>query len=433
MKRGRRRRCPIRLTGYRERNRILLRSLGQPSEGAHTVMKISKRASGIEASATLAISARARELKAAGENVIDFGLGEPDFPTPPNICAAGIRAIEEGKTRYTPASGIKELKEAACGKLDRENGLSYEPSQVIVSCGAKFALYAVIQALVDPGDEVLVPAPYWVSYPAQVRLAGAEPVSPLAGPEAGFKMTAEALSRAATPRTRLVIINSPCNPTGAVYSRGELEALAEVIVEKDMAVISDEIYEWLIYDGAEQVSLAGVSDEMYARTITVNGHSKAYCMTGWRMGYAAGDAGVIAAAGKIQSQSTSNPPTPSQWAAVEALEGDQSSVAAMREEFDARRRALVEGLNSIDGVECLMPGGAFYAFPDVKGLLGRRMAGTKVADAAGLAKLALEEAKVALLPGEAFGSPGFLRLSYVTDVETLNEGVARLSALFGGE
>ena len=313
-------------------------------------MKISERASAIGASPTLAISARARELKTSGEPVIDFGLGEPDMPTPANICEAGKRAIDEGKTRYTPASGMKELKEAICAKLSRENGLSYEPGQVIVSCGAKFALYGVIQAMIDPGDEVIVPAPYWVSYCPQVSLAGGVPVSLLSGPESSFKLSPDALAEAVTEKTRLIIINSPCNPTGMVYSREEAEALAEVIVAKDIAVISDEIYEHTLYDGRETVSLAGLSDEMYARTITINGHSKGYRMTGWRIGYAAGDKDVVAAAGRIQSQSTSGPATMCQWAALEALSGDQSSVGEMRSEFDRRRKALTEALNAIDGV-----------------------------------------------------------------------------------
>ena len=396
-------------------------------------MRISDRAGGIKTSATLAISARARELRAAGEDIIDLGLGEPDLPTPPNICAAGIKAIEAGKTRYTPASGMKELKAAVCAKLSREDGLAYEPSQVLVSCGAKFALYAVVQTLVDPGDEVIVPAPYWVSYPSQVALAGGKVVSPMSGPEAKFKLTPERLEEAITPSTRLIILNSPCNPTGMVYERAELDGLAEVILAHEgLYVISDEIYGRTVYDGLDHVSAAGLSDEMYARTITINGHSKSYRMTGWRIGYAAGDAEVIAAAGRIQSQSTSGPATMSQWAAVEALSGDQSSIAEMNAEFDARRKAVVGAMNAVDGIECLMPMGAFYVFPDVRGLLGRKVAGCEVNDTVEIARLAIEEAKVALLPGEAFGAPGFLRLSYITGCETLAEAGARLGGLFGG-
>jgi aspartate aminotransferase len=258
-------------------------------------------------------------------------------------------------------------------------------------------------------------------------------VSPLSGRERGFKLTPDALDEAITERTRLVIINSPCNPTGADYSRGELEGLAEVMVKRDIYAVSDEIYERIVFDGAQQASLAGLSDEMYARTITVNGHSKSYRMTGWRIGYAAGDAEVIAAAGRVQSQSTSNPCTPSQWAAIEALTGDQASIGEMVREFTARRDEIVARLNGIDGVECPAPGGAFYVFPDVSGLLGRRIGSGEPADTVELAKLCLEEAKVALLPGEAFGAPGYLRISYVTDVETIREAVARLAKLFGGK
>ncbi len=395
-------------------------------------MKVSQRASGIQASPTLAISARARELKAAGEDVIDFGLGEPDFPTPKHISAAGIKAIEDGKTRYTPASGMMELKKAICDKLKGENGLAYEPKQVLISCGAKFALYAVIQAVIDPGDEVIIPAPYWVSYPAQAQLAGGTVVSPLAGPEDGFKLTAEALDGAITDKTKLVIINSPCNPTGAVLTRDELEALSEVIKSRDIIAISDEIYEKTVYDGIETCSLASLPG-MLERTITINGHSKGYCMTGWRIGYAAGDADVIAAAGKIQSQSTSSPATMCQWAALEALTADQSCTVEMMEAFDKRRKQFVDALDAIDGVQCQSPGGAFYVFPDVRGLMGREIGGAKMTSTVDVAKACIEQAKVALLPGEAFGAPGFLRMSYIADEATLKDGAARLGKLFGGE
>jgi aspartate aminotransferase len=393
-------------------------------------MKLASRVESVPPSVTLAVTSRAKAMQAEGLDVVSFGAGEPDFDTPAYICRAGVEAIEGGQTRYTPASGTVALKAAIARKLERDNGLAYEPDQIIVCCGAKHALYNLFQVLCEPGDECLIPAPYWVSYPQMARLAGAVPVTPGALRERGFKLPPEAFESAITPRTRVVVLNSPSNPTGAVYSEKELRALAEVfLAHEGLWVVSDEIYEKLVYGETRHVSIASVSPEMKARTLVVNGHSKSYAMTGWRLGYAAGDRDVIAAAARLQSHSTSNPASMCQAAGVAALEGGEDEVAAMRAEFGKRRDRIVELLGAIDGVECPRPAGAFYVFPDVSAHYGRTIRGTEVTGSVSFAQAALDLAHVALVPGAGFGADACVRLSYATSMERIEEGARRLARL----
>lgn len=392
-------------------------------------MRLARRATKISPSPTLSIDARAKELAAAGEKIINFGVGEPDFDTPEHIKAAAIEAMARGMTRYTPVPGTLELRQAICAKLLRENGLSYSPGEIVVSCGAKHSLYNALQVLVDEGDEVIVPAPYWVSYIEQVKLAGAEPVVVTTRPENDFKLTPAELAAAITPRTRLLILNSPSNPTGSVYTIAELQALAAVVVEADIWVLSDEIYEKLTYDGAKHVSIASLGPEIKARTVVVNGVSKAYAMTGWRIGYAAAPAEVAKAMADLQSHSTSNPTSIAQAAAVAALNGPQEPVSAMVTAFAARREYILERLTALPGVRCRRPAGAFYVFPDVSAYFGRRFKGRVVESATDLAALLLEEAKVAVVPGAAFGDDRFLRFSYATSREKIATGMDRLAAV----
>ncbi len=391
------------------------------------MMKLASRVQQIKPSPTLAISAKAKAMQAAGVDVINFGAGEPDFDTPDNIKAAGIKAIQEGFTRYTAVPGIPELKKAIQAKLSRENGLSYEIDEIIVSCGGKHSFYNMAQALLDPGDEIIVPAPYWVSYPPMIQLAGGKAVIIPTTEDQGFKITPDQLRRQITEKTRAVVINSPSNPTGSAYSLTELEALAEVIIEHDILVISDEIYEHIIYDGFAQHSIAGVNLQMKERTIILNGVSKSYAMTGWRIGFTAAPAPLVAAMTKIQSQSTSNPTSISQKAAIEAYNGPQDFIAMVLPAFDERRRYIVKALNDIPGVSCFTPTGAFYAFPRVKELLSRSFNGQPVESSLNLCALLLDEAKIAAVPGEAFGAPGYLRLSYATSLENIKNGMERLA------
>ncbi len=391
------------------------------------MMKLASRVQQIKPSPTLAISAKAKAMQAAGVDVINFGAGEPDFDTPDNIKAAGIKAIQEGFTRYTAVPGIPELKKAIQAKLSRENGLSYEADEIIVSCGGKHSFYNMAQALLDPGDEIIVPAPYWVSYPPMIQLAGGKAVIIPTTEDQGFKVTPEQLRRQITEKTRAVVINSPSNPTGSAYSLAELEALAEVIIEHDILVISDEIYEHIIYDGFAQHSIAGVNLQMKERTIILNGVSKSYAMTGWRIGFTAAPAPLVAAMTKIQSQSTSNPTSISQKAAIEAYNGPQDFIAMVLPAFDERRRYIVKALNDIQGVSCFTPTGAFYAFPRVKELLSMSFNGQPVESSLNLCALLLDEARIAAVPGEAFGAPGYLRLSYATSLENIKNGMERLA------
>jgi len=373
----------------------------------------------VQPSVTLAISAKAKQMKAEGRNVISLSAGEPDFDTPEHIKEAAVRALKEGFTKYTPATGTPELKKAICEKFARDNGLEYTPSQVIVNCGAKHTIYLAIQALVEEGDEVVVPVPYWVSYPEQVRLAGGMPV--FAPPGNDLKLKPEALREVLSPRTKAVIVNSPCNPSGVVYTEEELEALGEVLAEARVWVISDEIYEKLVYDGQEHFSIASVVPELKERTVVVNGVSKAYAMTGWRIGYAAGPEEVISAMGKIQSQETSNPNSIAQAAALAALTGPQERVGEMVRAFDERRRYVVGRLQAMPGVSCQTPKGAFYVFPDVSGL-GR--------DSVSLCNWILEELEVACVPGAGFGMEGRIRISYAAGMEALKEAMDRLEEGF---
>ncbi len=390
-------------------------------------MKLATRVAKIKPSETLAITAKANALRAEGRDVIGFGAGEPDFDTPANIKAASIRAIEAGFTKYTPVGGTDELKDAVIAKLMRDNNLEYKRSEVVVSCGAKHSLYNLAQALLDDGDEVIIPAPYWVSYPDITILAGGVPVIVNAQEKDGFKMKPEQLQAAITSRTRAVVINSPSNPTGAAYSPEELKALAQVLLDKEILVISDDIYEKILYADFPFANIAQVEPKMKDRTIVVNGVSKAYAMTGWRIGYAVGPEQVIAAIGKIQSQNTSNPASISQKAAVEALNGDQSVVGQMVGEFRKRRDIIVKLLNEIDGIKCLSPEGAFYVFPNVSGIYGRSFQGQKMTNSTELINYLLDEANVATVPGAAFGSDDHIRLSYATSLKNIEEGLKRIN------
>lgn len=387
---------------------------------------LSRRAREVKPSPTLAIDSKAKALKAAGVDVVNFGVGEPDFDTPENVKKAAVKAIEEGFTKYTPAGGTDELKDAIAAKLRRDNGLEYARDEIVVSCGAKHSLYNSAQALFGPGDEVIVPAPYWVSYPDQILLNDATPVIVKTREEDGFVLSAGAFEAAVTSRTKALILNSPSNPTGFAYDKKAIERVADVACRKNVFVISDEIYEKLVYDGAGHTSIASLSKEMRDRTLVVNGLSKSHAMTGWRIGYAAGPKQVIKAMTDIQSQSTSNPNSIAQKAAVEALTGPQDSVAVMREEFDARRRFLVEALNRIPGLTCRTPNGAFYAFPNCSRVFGKKAGERTIASSSDLAVYLLDEAKVALVPGSAFGDDAYLRLSYATSMANIKKGVERI-------
>jgi aspartate aminotransferase len=383
-------------------------------------MDISERMKRISPSMTLAIDAKAKKLKEEGVDVLNFGAGEPDFDTPKPICEAAKKAIDEGHHKYTPVAGTQELRKAIARYLSREYGVSYEPGQIVASCGAKHSLYNVFMALVNPGDEVLIPSPYWVSYPEQVKLAGGSPVFVDCSEEAEFKLTPEALKARITPRTRVLILNSPSNPTGAVVGRKAMEGIARLALEHKLWVVSDEIYAKLAY-GEEHVCFPSLSKEVAAQTILVNGMSKAYAMTGWRLGYAAGPAQVMKAVTDLQGQSTSNPAAIVQKAGVAALDMPDAEIQKMVEVFRKRRDMIVEGLNAIPGVKCLKPSGAFYVFPNMKGLFkpGR-------SNSMELSAYLLDHAKVALTPGIAFGAEGYMRMSYATGEKTILEGLKRI-------
>jgi aspartate aminotransferase len=388
---------------------------------------LAERARRLQPSPTLAIAARARAMRAQGIDVLSFSAGEPDFDTPERVKAAAIRALAEGRTKYTDTAGIPELRAAICAKLKRDNDLDYEPAEVIVSVGAKHTLYNIGAVLFDPGDEVLVPAPYWVSYTEQVRLFDGRPVVVPTDEARGFQLDVAALRAALTPRTRALILNTPNNPTGAVYGRADLAAVATLAVERSIWIVSDECYEALSYEGRVP-SIATMGPEVKARTLVVHTCSKAYAMTGWRIGYAAGPREIVKAMGDFQGQCTSNPASVAQWAAVEALGGPQDDVAKMAGEFDRRRRAIVEGLSRIPGIRCAMPQGAFYAFPDVSGLFGRRWRDGTLRTSGDVTAFLLEEARVAVVPGADFGSDRHLRLSYACGLDTIEEGLRRIEA-----
>lgn len=394
-------------------------------------MKLSKRTQAIGPSLTLGITAKAKAMKAEGIDVIGFGAGEPDFDTPDHIKNEAIEAIKNGFTKYTPTAGIPELKQAVCSRMLEDIGVGYEVSEVIVSCGAKHSIYNVIQVLCDEDDEVIVPAPYWVSYPEQIRVTGAKPVIIETDEENGFKVTPKSLSDHITDRTKLLILNSPSNPTGAMYTKEELEKIADIAVDKGIWVISDEIYDKLVYDGLQHVSIASLGNQIKSLTLVVNGVSKAYAMTGWRIGYVAGDKEVIGAISNLQDHSTSNPTSIAQKAALSALTGTQEPVHVMAKEFEKRRNYMIDRLNQIPGVSCIMPPGAFYAFPNVTGILGKSFNGHKINGSMDLTELLLQEAKVAVLPGSPFGADKFLRLSYATSMENIVAGLDRMEAMFG--
>jgi len=390
---------------------------------------LSKNVQRVAPSATLAISTQAKAMKARGIDVIAMSAGEPDFDTPEHIKDAAIRAIRDGATKYTPAVGTPELRKAICDKFQRENGLTYEPAQIVVGCGGKHVLFETMQALLDEGDEVIIPAPYWVSYPEQVKLLGAQPV--IAEPSSHLKITAEELKQAITPKTKLFILNSPSNPSGVVYEKEELLARADVILDTGIYVLSDEIYEKILYDGMIHHAIAGIKADMMARTITVNGVSKAYAMTGWRIGYAAGPKEIMAAVSKIQSQQTSNPCSIAQAAALAALTGPQQSTSEMVAAFDERRKVIADRLNRIEGVSCPTPTGAFYVFPDVSALYGSRYEDRRIEGSVDLCTFLLEEMHVACVPGAAFGMDAHIRLSYATSMENIRKAMDRIGEGIG--
>jgi aspartate aminotransferase len=391
-------------------------------------MKLTARINAIKPSPTLAITMKANALRAEGRDIIGFGAGEPDFDTPDHIKQAAIRAIEAGFTKYTPVGGIDELKDAIIGKLDRDHGLNYNRAQIAVSCGAKHTLYNLAQVLFEEGDEVIIPSPYWVSYPDIVILTGAKPVILETKASEGFKIEPANLEASIGERTRAVILNSPSNPSGVAYSPAEMEKLAKVLAGKGVLVISDDIYEKILYDGMPFVNVPSVCSAMKDMTVVVNGLSKSHAMTGWRIGYAAGPADIIAAVTKLQSQNTSNPNSIAQKASVEALNGDQAVVIRMVREFEKRRNVIVERLNTIPGITCMIPQGAFYVFPSIAGLRGRKQGGKVLLTSADWAAYLLEEANVAVIPGGEFGHDDHLRLSYATSMANIEKGLDRIHA-----
>jgi aspartate aminotransferase len=391
-------------------------------------MKLAARVSRITPSPTLAMTATAKAMAAQGLDVVDFSSGEPDFDTPEPVKAAAEAAIRAGFTKYTPSSGIDELRQAIIDKLQTDQGLRYEKAQVLVSCGAKHSLYNVAEALLEAGDEIIIPTPYWVSYADQALLNDATPVLLPTSERDGYAIHAEALQERVTPRTKAIIVNSPCNPTGATYDRKTLEAIATIALRHKILIISDEIYEKVLYDGARHISIATLSPEVAAQTVVINGVSKAYAMTGWRIGYAAGPKDLLTAMANIQSQSTSNPCSISQKAAVAALKLGGPFTENMVVEFDRRRKVMIEHLNRIPGVTCRMPGGSFYAFPNIRAVLGRRGPNGLIQTPHELAQHLLHDAHVAVVPGEPFGSLEHIRLSYATSMATITRGLDRIAA-----
>lgn len=388
--------------------------------------ELSRVAEKVQASTTLAIDAMFKQMKADGIDVIGFGAGEPDFNTPDNIKAAAVKAIEENKTRYTPAAGIMELRKAVCNRLKEDCDLEYEPAQIVVASGAKHSVFVALQTLINPGDEVILPAPFWVSYYELIKMAGGVPVIVNATEAENFKMTAEKFAAAVTPKTKAMILNNPSNPTGMMYTKAELEAIAEICVKNEIYVIADEIYYGLVYDGREFTSFASLGDEVKELTILVNGVSKSYAMTGWRIGYTASNAKIAKVMSNFLSHSTSAPSSVSQWAAVEALNGPQEGIRAMRDEFEARRNYIVDRMNKIEGVSCLNPEGAFYVMMNIEKLIGRKFGEIEVTDSDSFAKAFLEQGLVAVVPCSGFGSPNFVRWSYATSMENIKAGLDRL-------
>ena len=388
--------------------------------------ELSRIATEVRASTTMAIDAMFKQMKADGIDVIGFGAGEPDFNTPDEIKAAGIAAIEQNVTRYTPAAGTVELRQAVCGRMKADYGLEYKPSQVVVSSGAKHLVYLALRALVNPGDEVILPAPYWVSYYELIKMVGGVPVVVTATEAEHFKLTAEKLSAAITPKTKAIMLNNPSNPTGMMYSREELEALATVCTEADIYVISDEIYACLVYDGGEFTSFAALSEDVKERTILINGVSKAYAMTGWRIGYACANDQIAKVMANYVSHSTGSPCAISQKASLAALNGPQDEVETMRQAFEERRNYIVEHMNAIPGVSCLKPEGAFYVMMNVEQLIGKTIHGVKINNADDFADAFLKFGLVAVVPCTGFGAPTFVRWSYATSMDNIKEGLRRL-------
>lgn len=389
-------------------------------------MILSRKAQTITESATLAISSKAKKMKSEGIDVVDFGVGEPDFDTPEHIKAAAIDAINKGYTKYTPATGIPQLKQAIVDKLQKDNALSYKPSNIVVSNGAKHALFNAFYAILNPGDEVLMPAPCWVSYPELVKLADGVPVMVSADESNAFKTSADVLRKYINGRTKAILINSPNNPTGAVYTGEELRAIAELACEYDLVVVSDEVYEKLIYDDTEHVSIASFNDDIKARTIVINGVSKTYAMTGWRIGYSASNEEIASIIGNVQSQATSNPNSIAQYAALAALQGTQQPVTIMVEEFKKRRDYICRRINGIEGLSCVKPAGAFYVMMNISQYAGQKVNGCDIMGSVDFAQMLLDKAYVAVVPGEPFGDDRFVRLSYATSIEQIEKGLARI-------
>lgn len=392
---------------------------------------LSAAANSVGNSITMAISAKAKAMRSEGLDVLGFSAGEPDFDTPQVVKDSGIKAIQDGETKYTPASGLIELKKAIVKKLKRDQNLDYAPDEIIVSCGAKHSLYNVMAAMINPGDEVIIPTPYWVSYPDQVLIAGGKPVFVEGKENNQFKITPEQLEQSITPKTKLFILNSPSNPTGSLYTEAELRALGQVLTAHRLHVISDEIYEKLVYEGHQHISIASLSPELKDLTLVVNGASKAYSMTGWRIGYTAGNKEIISAMGRLQSHTTSNPTTPSQWAAITAIESDDSLIEHMVAAFSERRSYMVKRLNAIPGITCNEPFGAFYAFPNISGLFGKTSPSGTLTGSLDFCERLLEDAQVACVPGAAFGAEGFVRLSYATSMDVIEKGLDRLEKWAG--
>ena len=395
-------------------------------------MRLATRMSKLPPSPTLAMNAKAAELRAQGKDVISFAAGEPDFDTPDHIKEAAVKALKEGKTKYTEVRGILPLREAICDWAAEHKGLRYDPKkQVVVTVGGKQSVFDLLHVLLEGGDEIVIPAPIWVAYEPVAVLAGAKVVLVQTSEENGFKFTPEQLKAAITPRTKLVVLNSPCNPTGCVYSRKELERIAEIVLDSGAMVLTDEIYGKILYDGEEHVSIASLSPEMKERTLVLDGFSKTYAMTGWRLGYTLGPAPIIEAMDTLQSQSTSNAVTFAQWAGIAALRGPHDYLKGWVAEYDRRRRFIAAGLNAIPGLSAVMPKGAFYIFPRVSGLFGRKGPNGTIRDSNGVALYFLEHAECAGVPGSAFGDDGFIRLSYATSFENVQKGVERIRAAVG--
>ncbi|MCR4717508.1 MAG: pyridoxal phosphate-dependent aminotransferase [Lachnospiraceae bacterium] len=389
-------------------------------------LELSKKALAVKPSATLAITAKAKELKAAGEDVVGFGAGEPDFNTPDNICEAAIKAIKDGFTKYTPASGTNSLKEAVCKKFKDFNGLDYKPSQIVISNGGKHVLTNIFNVILNPGDEVMIPAPYWLSYPEMVKMADGVPVDVITEFDNEYKATVADFEKAFTSKTKAIVLNTPSNPTGMLYTKEELEAIAKFAVEKDIYVVSDEMYEYLTYGDAKHVSIASLGDEIYKRTITVSGVAKSYAMTGWRIGYCGAPENVAKAMSAVQSHATSNPNSIAQKATEEALLGPQDSIAMMKKEFDERRKYMYGRVSKFPHVSCHEPQGAFYVFVDANEAIKLSYKGEKVNSAARLAEILIDDYKTAVIPCESFAADGHFRLSYAISMETIKKGLDRI-------